>query len=119
MREGQLPLDLFLYMIINEYDDSYYSNTDRFGEKGDFTTAPEISQLFGEILAGFQAWLWQVSGSPDADEMMIFEAGPGRGTLFGDMHRTWRQICPQMAAATVTFLEKQIPSSLLTSRFMG
>ena len=87
---------------------------------GDFITAPEISQLFGEVLAAFQAWLWELSGSPDANEMMIFEAGPGRGTLFEDMHRSWRQICPQMAAAPVTFLETSpYLRSVLTSRFSG
>ena len=72
-------LDRFLNIVISTTKDSYYAEADRFGENGDFITAPEISQLFGEILAAFQAWLWEMSGSPDADEMMIFEAGPGRG----------------------------------------
>ncbi len=120
IKKGPLPLELFLDMVMNAADDSYYSNADRFGEQGDFITAPEISQLFGEILAAFQAWLWEVSGNPDADEMVIFEAGPGRGTLFGDMHRSWCQICPQMAAAPVTFLETSpYLRSVLTSRFSG
>ena len=119
-KKGPLPLDRFLDLAMNATNYSYYSSADRFGEEGDFTTAPEISQLFGEILAAFQAWLWEVSGSPDANEMIIFEAGPGRGTLFGDMHRCWRQICPQMAAAPVTFLETSpYLRSKLTSRFSG
>ena len=103
--EGPLPLELFLDEVMTTTQDSYYAEGDRFGKDGDFITAPEISQLFGEVLAAFQAWLWELSGSPDANEMMIFEAGPGRGTLFEDMHRSWRQICPQMAAAPVTFLD--------------
>ena len=119
-KNGPLPLELFLGTVMSREEDSYYSEVDRFGEDGDFTTAPEISQLFGEILAAFLAWLWEVSGSPDADEMMIFEAGPGRGTLFGDMHRSWCQICPQMAAASVTFLETSpYLRSVLKSRFSG
>ena len=119
-KEGPLPLDLFLDTVMTTAEDSYYAETGRFGKDGDFITAPEISQLFGEILAAFQAWLWEVSGSPDADEMMIFEAGPGRGTLFGDMHRSWRQICPHMAAAPVTFLETSpYLRDVLTSRFSG
>ena len=118
--EGPLPLELFLDKVMATTEDSYYAEADRFGEDGDFITAPEISQLFGEILAAFQAWLWELSGSPDADEMMIFEAGPGRGTLFEDMHRSWRQICPQMAAAPVTFLETSpYLRGVLTGRFSG
>ena len=118
--EGPLPLELFLDEVMTTTQDSYYADADRFGKDGDFITAPEISQLFGEVLAAFQAWLWELSGSPDANEMMIFEAGPGRGTLFEDMHRSWRQICPQMAAAPVTFLETSpYLRSVLTSRFSG
>ena len=64
--EGPLPLDLFLNAVMSTAEDSYYAQADRFGEYGDFITAPEISQLFGEVLAAFQAWLWEVSGSPDA-----------------------------------------------------
>ena len=102
---GPMPLDQFIEQAMSGAEDSYYAAEDRFGRDGDFITAPEISQLFGEIVAAFLAWLWGVSGRPHADEMMTFEAGPGRGTLFADMHRTWAQICPQMAAAPVTFLE--------------
>lgn len=117
---GPLPLELFLNKVMTTTEDSYYAGFDRFGKEGDFITAPEISQLFGEILAAFQAWLWELSGSPDPDELMIFEAGPGRGTLFEDMHRSWRQICPQMAAAPVTFLETSpYLRNVLTSRFSG
>ena len=119
-KDGPLPLDRFLNIVMSTTKDSYYAKVDRIGENGDFITAPEISQLFGEILAAFQAWLWEMSGRPDADEMMIFEAGPGRGTLFEDMHRCWCQICPQMAAAPVTFLETSpYLRGVLTSRFNG
>lgn len=102
---GPMPLETFLEQVMSRHPDSYYSAEDRFGKDGDFITAPEISQLFGEVIAAFLAWLWEVSGRPQADEMMLFEAGPGRGTLFADMHRTWARIRPQMAAAPITFLE--------------
>ena len=117
---GPMPLDQFIDAVMNSQPDSYYAEKDRFGRAGDFITAPEISQLFGEIVAAFLAWLWEVSGRPQADEMMVFEAGPGRGTLFADMHRSWRQICPQMAAAPVTFLETSAYlQTQLTDRFSG
>ena len=102
---GPIPLDDFLGRVMSSTGGGYYAEQDRFGQAGDFITAPEISQMFGEIVAAFLAWLWDVSGRPNADEMMLFEAGPGRGTLFADMHRSWARICPQMAAAPVTFLE--------------
>ena len=85
---GPLPLEAFLDQVMIGAEDSYYAQQDRFGQAGDFITAPEISQLFGEITAAFLAWLWEVSGRPQADEMMVFEAGPGRGTLSADMHRS-------------------------------
>ena len=117
---GPLPLEAFLDQVMIGAEDSYYAQQDRFGQAGDFITAPEISQLFGEITAAFLAWLWEVSGRPQADEMMVFEAGPGRGTLSADMHRSWRQICPQMAAAPITFLEASpYLQKQLTERFSG
>ena len=42
---------------MSKAEDSYYAQADRFGKHGDFITAPEISQLFDEVLAAFQAWL--------------------------------------------------------------
>ena len=118
-RSGRVPLEVFLERVMSSTD-GYYAEDDRFGQAGDFITAPEISQMFGEIVAAFLAWLWEVSGWPQADEMMAFEAGPGRGTLFADMHRIWAQICPQMAAAPVTFLETSpYLKKRLEDRFSG
>ena len=54
MREGPLPLDLFLDMMMNADDDSYYSNTDRFGEKGDFTTAPKSASCLVRFWRAFK-----------------------------------------------------------------
>ena len=72
-RSGQVPLEVFLERVMSSTD-GYYAEDDRFGQAGDFITAPEISQMFGEIVAAFLAWLWEVSGRPQADEMMLFEA---------------------------------------------
>jgi SAM-dependent MidA family methyltransferase len=68
----------------------YYATRDPFGTKGDFTTAPEITQMFGELLglALGQAWLDQ--GAPD--RFILAELGPGRGTLMADLLRATNRI---------------------------
>jgi NADH dehydrogenase [ubiquinone] 1 alpha subcomplex assembly factor 7 len=63
---------------------AYYAARDPFGSAGDFTTAPEISQMFGELIGGWIADIWQRAGSPPA---RLVELGPGRGTLMADALR--------------------------------
>ena len=63
----------------------YYSGRDPFGQRGDFITAPEISQMFGEIIGLWAAVVWQMLGSPS--ELILAELGPGRGTLMADLLR--------------------------------
>jgi NADH dehydrogenase [ubiquinone] 1 alpha subcomplex assembly factor 7 len=63
---------------------AYYAGRDPFGAGGDFVTAPEISQMFGEIIGGWIGDLWLRAGSPPA---RLVELGPGRGTLLADALR--------------------------------
>jgi NADH dehydrogenase [ubiquinone] 1 alpha subcomplex assembly factor 7 len=63
----------------------YYMTRDPFGQKGDFITAPEISQTFGELLGLWAAITWQQMGSPAV--LHLVELGPGRGTLMKDALR--------------------------------
>ena len=81
----------------------YYTTRDPFGVLGDFTTAPEISQMFGELigLSLTQAWLDQ--GSPT--QISLAELGPGRGTLMADALRATRGVAGFHAALTVHFIE--------------
>lgn len=81
----------------------YYTTRDPFGVAGDFTTAPEISQMFGELvgLALAQAWLDQGSPTP----FTLAELGPGRGTLMADILRATRSVPGFHAAAQVTLVE--------------
>lgn len=58
---------------------------DVLGARGDFITSPEISQVFGELLAVYFVARWQAVGSPD--QMRLVEFGPGKGTLLADMIR--------------------------------
>lgn len=73
---------------------AYYATHDPFR---DFTTAPEISQVFGELLGGWAAVAWTQLGAPDP--VCVLELGPGRGTLMADALRLVRRAAPDFAAA--------------------
>ncbi|GGH52372.1 class I SAM-dependent methyltransferase [Frigidibacter albus] len=99
------PITLAEYMAdcLLHPEHGYYSTRDPFGRGGDFTTAPEISQMFGELLglALAQAWLDQGSPTP----FVLAEIGPGRGTLMADVLRTLRAVPGMFAAARVHLVE--------------
>jgi len=79
--EGPITVETFMEAC-NAY---YYATRDPLGAGGDFTTAPEISQMFGELVGAALAECWQRAGSP-ADAIYV-ELGPGRGTLAADALR--------------------------------
>lgn len=95
--EGPLSIADYMTICLLHPTEGYYTTRDPFGAAGDFTTAPEISQMFGELigLALAQAWLDQ--GKPKG---ALVELGPGRGTLMADILRATRavpgfhQACP-------------------------
>ena len=66
----------------------YYATRDPFGSDGDFTTAPEISQMFGEMVGAALADVWKRAGGPS--DAIYAELGPGRGTLAADALRVLR-----------------------------
>ncbi len=65
----------------------YYTQKDPFGVKGDFVTSPEISQMFGEVVAIWYLTEWLKQGKPA--RVCLIEMGPGRGTLMADILRVW------------------------------
>ncbi len=73
-------------------DAGYYTThtegKDPFGQKGDFITSPEISQIFGELLGIWLVAEWMAQGRISSG-VEIIEVGPGRGTLMDDMLRVW------------------------------
>ena len=82
--EGPITVEAFMEAC-NAY---YYATRDPLGEGGDFTTAPEISQMFGELVGAALADCWKRAGAP-ADAIYV-ELGPGRGTLAADALRVLR-----------------------------
>jgi NADH dehydrogenase [ubiquinone] 1 alpha subcomplex assembly factor 7 len=81
----------------------YYSTRDPFGAAGDFTTAPEISQMFGELLGLCLAQAWLDQGSPAP--FTLAELGPGRGTLMADALRATKAVAGFHAGAEVVMVE--------------
>ena len=82
--EGPITVEAFMEAC-NVY---YYATRDPFGARGDFITAPEVSQIFGEMVGAALADCWKRAGSP-ADAIYV-ELGPGRGTLASDVLRLLR-----------------------------
>lgn len=81
----------------------YYTTREPFGAAGDFITAPEISQMFGELFGLALAQAWVDQGAPVA--FTLAEAGPGRGTLMADILRATRGVPGFQAAAQVVLVE--------------
>ena len=83
---------------------AYYAASDPFA---DFITAPEISQVFGEVLGAWAAVTWQAMGAPEP--VTLAEIGPGRGTLMADALRAIRQTAPEFARALRLHLVETSP----------
>ncbi|MEN8919287.1 MAG: SAM-dependent methyltransferase [Octadecabacter sp.] len=81
----------------------YYATRDPLGTSGDFTTAPEISQMFGELIGLSLAQAWLDQGQPS--KFALAELGPGRGTLMADILRATRSVAGFNDAAQVHFVE--------------
>jgi NADH dehydrogenase [ubiquinone] 1 alpha subcomplex assembly factor 7 len=98
-KNGPMPLSEYMRRC-NEF---YYSTRIPFGKDGDFITAPDISQMFGELIGLWCADLWQRAGSPNP--FRLVELGPGRGTLMQDALRATKNVPGFHAALTVHFVE--------------
>jgi SAM-dependent MidA family methyltransferase len=97
--EANGPLSVAAYMASCLFDpqDGYYTNREPFGVEGDFTTAPEISQMFGELIGVWISLAWEATGR--LLPVTIAEIGPGRGTLMKDISRTLARLAPELCSA--------------------
>jgi SAM-dependent MidA family methyltransferase len=82
---GPIGIDQYMSTCLGDAEFGYYMGKDPFGRGGDFITAPEVSQMFGEAIGVWFATAWQMMGSPE--EINLVELGPGRGTLMADILR--------------------------------
>jgi NADH dehydrogenase [ubiquinone] 1 alpha subcomplex assembly factor 7 len=89
--------------VLTDPQHGYYMSGDPFGRRGDFITAPEISQMFGELIGLWCIDTWQRMGAPS--RILLVELGPGRGTLMADALRAADLAPPFRAAAQVHLVE--------------
>ncbi len=103
------PLSFHDYMEACLYDaeHGYYKNRDPLGRGGDFITAPEISQVFGELIGLWAGEVWHRMGQPGS--VHLVELGPGRGTLMADALRALRVLPEFLKSVTVHLVETSGP----------
>ncbi|HEY3146746.1 MAG TPA: SAM-dependent methyltransferase [Dongiaceae bacterium] len=93
---GPVTVAEFMRVALAEHGAGYYATRDPLGAAGDFVTAPEISQMFGELIGLWCVDAWERAGAPDP--FLLVELGPGRGTLMADALRAAR-VRPQFLSA--------------------
>jgi len=102
-QNGPMPLSRYMDLCLGHPQHGYYMHQDPFGKDGDFITAPEVSQLFGEMIGVWMADFWLQMGKPP--RFTLLECGPGRGTLMADVMRATKSVAGFQDAAQVTLLE--------------
>ncbi len=100
---GPISIAEFMRLSLTGRPDSYYMRSNPIGSTGDFITAPEISQVFGECIGLWCADAWTQLGSPRA--FVLVELGPGRGTLMRDILRAARVVPDFLSSATIALVE--------------
>lgn len=101
--EGPIPVSRYMALCLGHPRHGYYMTRDPFGAGGDFTTAPEISQMFGELIGLWAAHVWQAMGAPG--QVRLAELGPGRGTLMADALRALRVVPALRTGLSVHLVE--------------
>ncbi|MBA5724414.1 class I SAM-dependent methyltransferase [Candidatus Liberibacter sp.] len=96
-KNGPITIEEYFSLCLSDVDYGYYKTCDPFGISGDFVTAPEINQIFGEMLAIFFICAWEEHGFPKC--IRLIEMGPGRGTMMTDMLRTILKLKPVFFSA--------------------
>jgi NADH dehydrogenase [ubiquinone] 1 alpha subcomplex assembly factor 7 len=102
-RDGPISVSDYMEACLADAHAGYYRTRQPIGLKGDFITAPEISQIFGELLGLWAVAVWQAMGEPS--RVTVAELGPGRGTLMADAVRAWRSVPKFLESVTIALVE--------------
>lgn len=102
-RDGPISVAQYMHACLYDPAHGYYVTQPAIGAKGDFITAPEISQVFGELIGLWCAVVWQQMGAPATFNLV--EVGPGRGTLMTDALRALAKVQDCLTAARVRLVE--------------
>jgi SAM-dependent MidA family methyltransferase len=105
--DGPMSVADYMALCLGHPRHGYYTTRDPLGAAGDFTTAPEISQMFGEMIGLWLAQVWADAGRPAP--FRLVELGPGRGTLMADALRAARA-APGFAEAADLWLVETSPA---------
>jgi len=100
---GPISVAEYMALALTHPKHGYYTSGDPLGAAGDFVTAPEVGQVFGELIGAWCVVQWQAMGSPDAVNWV--ELGPGRGTLMADALHAARRMPGFMAAVRLHLVE--------------
>ena len=104
---GPMPVRQYMELCLSHPAHGYYTTRNPFGSGGDFIAAPEISQVFGELLGLWAASAWHRMGQ--LDNVRLVEIGPGRGTMMVDALRA-AQVVPAFRAAVVLHMVEISPA---------
>ena len=104
---GGITVAEYMALCLGHPEHGYYMSRQPFGREGDFITAPEASQIFGELVGVWVAAGWQAMGAPE--RIALVELGPGRGTLMRDVLRAAR-VMPGLADAVRVHLVETSPA---------
>lgn len=115
--DGPLTVAEFMAEALGHPQHGYYRTRDPLGTAGDFTTAPEISQVFGELIGLWSAEMWRLHGRTSG--VRLVELGPGRGTLMADMLRAAGRMPGFLDAVTIHMVETSPTLRAMQAKALG
>ena len=101
--EGPISVERYMQLCLQHPQYGYYTTREAIGRDGDFITAPEVDQMFGELIGLWAAQVWMMIGAPPV--LRLIELGPGRGTLMSDVLRATRTVPGFHEAIRVNLVE--------------